>query len=130
MGDCNYTVSWSDNTTTCSGTLIPYGISSPWEYDYVNADHKEIKKEDKMRSLYDVYVVDPRKQGKVIGSVLGIIIADNQEQALLKANVAKIAEDAGLELEQVDVYARIIGDFIRPRKDTQRVKIVREKDEE
>jgi hypothetical protein len=79
-----------------------------------------------MRSLYKVYVVDPRGGGKVLMDGKSVI-AENAERAILKAGVAASIGD--LELEQVDVYAEQVATFIRPRKETQKVKIA-EKDEE
>ena len=81
----------------------------------------------KMRSLYKVYVVDPRKLGTLLGEKT--VIAETEEQALLKAGVVGIAEKAGLELEQVDTQVWCLGTFIRPRKETQRVKMVKDEDE-
>ncbi len=56
------------------------------------------------------------------------VIAINENQAMLKAGVAEIAEKVGLDLDQVDVYVQAIGTFIRPRKDIQRVKITKEEE--
>lgn len=78
-----------------------------------------------LRSLYRVWVVDPRNTGKVLLAGLPVI-ADSEGQAMMKAGVAKIAEDAGLELEQVDAYAEHVGKFIRAKKGVQEVKIVAE----
>lgn len=104
--------------------------STPIQYVYPqtiiqNIETKEVKKE--MRSLYRVYVVDPRKNGKVLKDG-ELVIADNENQAMLKAGVATVAAQANLELEQVDVYVEKIGTFIRPRKETQRVKMVKEEE--
>ena len=79
------------------------------------------------RTLFKVYVVDPRKNAKILLDGK-LVIAVNENQAMLKAGVADVAEKAGMDLEQVDVYVQTIGTFIRPRKETQRVKIT--KDEE
>lgn len=86
--------------------------------------YQEERKENKMRSLYRVYVVDPRKQGKLLDMMT--VIAESDEKALLKADVVKVAEAAGLELEQVDTFVECVGTFIRPRKETSKVKIVKE----
>jgi len=90
---------------------------------------KEVTTGVTRRSLYRVYVIDPRKTGKILleGKM---VIAENENQALLKAGVSQIAEQAGLELEQVDVFAEPVATFIRPRKETQRVKIAKEEEEE
>lgn len=77
------------------------------------------------RSLYRVYVVDPRGSGKVLLEGKPVI-AEDEAKATLKAGVAQAADGAGLELEQVDVYAEHIGTFIRPRKETQKVQVVKE----
>ena len=81
------------------------------------------------RTLFRVYVVDPRKGGKVLMNG-DPIVAANENQAMLKIGVAKIAADVGLDLEQVDVYVEEVATFIRPRKETRRVKIVKDDDEE
>ena len=87
---------------------------------------KEVTKMNE-RTLFKVYVVDPRKNGKILLDGK-LVIAVNENQAMLKAGVADVAEKAGRDLDQVDVYVQTIGTFIRPRKETQRVKMV--KDEE
>jgi hypothetical protein len=79
------------------------------------------------RTLFKVYVVDPRGTGKLIGEKT--VIADNESQATLKAGVAQIASEQGLELEQVDIYVENIAQFIRPRKETQKVRIAKDEDE-
>lgn len=81
------------------------------------------------RGLYKVYVVDPRGSGIVLmdGKT---VIATNEGEAILKAGVAQVANEKGLELEQVDHYAEHISNFIRPRKETQRVKVVKEEEED
>uniref|UniRef100_A0A6M3LXW3 Uncharacterized protein n=1 Tax=viral metagenome TaxID=1070528 RepID=A0A6M3LXW3_9ZZZZ len=89
-----------------------------------NLDNR--KEEPRMRGLYNVYVVDPRKQGKLLDTKL--VIAETEEQALLKAGVAETAEKNGLELEQVDTHVEIVDKFIRPRKETQKVKVVKDDD--
>ena len=79
-----------------------------------------------MRSLYKVYVVDPRKLGKLLSGVT--VIAETEEQALLKAGVAEIAKSVSLEIEQVDTQVVCFGSFIRPRRETRKVKIVKDED--
>ena len=91
---------------------------------------KEIIKQSEVklveeRSLWRIYVVDPRKGGNVLMNG-NVVVAKNENEALLKAGVAQVATDIGRELDQVDVYAEKIGTFIRPRKETQRVKITKE----
>lgn len=79
------------------------------------------------RSLYKVYVVDPRKAGKVLmdGKT---VIAISEGEAQMKAGVGEVIAKEGLDFEQVDVYCEKVAEFIRPRKDTQKVVIA--KDEE
>ena len=80
------------------------------------------------RSLFRVYVVNPKGGGKVLldGKC---VIADNSNQATLKAGVAAIAEQEGLDLEQIDVYAEHVAQFVRPRRETQKVRIAKEDEE-
>ena len=85
---------------------------------------REVTKEVEKRTLFRVYAVDPRKGGKVLMDGKPVI-AQNENQAMLKAGVAQVADDAGLEIEQMDVYVEEVGTFIRPRKETQRVKIAK-----
>jgi len=84
---------------------------------------KVVTKEVEQRTLYKVFVVDPRKAGKIL--LEKAVIAENENQAMLKAGVLQACSGAGLELEQADVYCQLVGTFIRPRKDTQRVKVVK-----
>lgn len=145
----NWTTTWGDTAAGTTTDGMPYCVT-PWynaddPYTYQptgtvtikSADTEELKRkveelekrlggEAKMRSLFKVYVVDPRKTGKLLAETT--VIAETEEQAILKAGVAQIAEKAGLELEQIDTLVNNMGEFIRPRKETQRVKMV--KDEE
>ena len=126
----NYISSSDWDITTTTNTYYPY-------HTWITNDNpatiiQEITKEgvtqmDK-RTLFKVYVVDPRKNGKILLDGK-LVIAVNENQAMLKADVAKIAEGAGLELEQVDVYVQTIGTFIRPRKETQKVKVTQDEDD-
>ena len=43
--------------------------------------------------------------------------------------MAQIASEQGLELEQVDIYVENIAQFIRPRKETQKVRIAKDEEE-
>ena len=142
-------VSGSDLTFT-SGTASTATTTGTWYYPYQtwgdawhsDGNHygdyqpttiiREIIKEKEVtkmeqRTLFKVYVVDPKKNGKILCDGK-LVIAVNENQAMLKAGVADIADKAGLDLEQVDVYVQTIGTFIRPRKDTQRVKVVKDED--
>ena len=58
------------------------------------------------------------------------VIALNENQAMLKAGVAQVAADAGREIEQLDIYVDCVGTFIRPLKETQRVKIAKSDEED
>lgn len=79
------------------------------------------------RSLYKVYVVDPRKAGKVLldGKT---VIAITEGEAQMKAGVGEVVAKEGLDFEQVDIYCEKIAEFIRPRKDTQKVVIAKDED--
>ncbi len=88
---------------------------------------REVTKEVEKRTLFKVYVVNPKKNGELLLDGKSVI-AINENQAMLKAGVAEIAEKVGLDLDQVDVYVQAIGTFIRPRKDIQRVKITKEEE--
>ena len=90
---------------------------------------KEVKKEVERRTLFKVYVVDPRKTGTILMDGK-LVIAVNENQAMLKAGVAEVAQKHNRELEQVDVYVQEIGTFIRPRKETQRVKVAKDEEED
>jgi len=136
----------SNGITTTSGTWDDSGNtfhywSGDWlanspEYFLINPAPAEVReiikekvvtKEVSMRTLWEVYVVDPRKGGKVLAACIGkdAIVAENENQAMLKAGVAQVAAEAGREIEQVDVYVSKVGTFIRPLKETQRVKIAK-----
>lgn len=117
---------WIGSTTTSTADCIvsPYLDSSQWAFSSGSTiNFTDSKKEENMRAIYKVYVVDPRKQGKLLDEVT--VIADSEDKALLKAGVAQIAEKAGLEIEDVDTFADEIERFIRPRKETQKVRVVK-----
>lgn len=105
------------SNTTFDGGYMP---------SVINIKEKEVTKEMNKRSLFKVYVVDPRRKGKLL--LEQSVIAENENQAMMKSDLVKVAGEAGLDLDQVDVYAELIDTFIRARKETQRVKIA--KDEE
>jgi len=132
--DGNY-VSWVDsNSCTSLGTTATWG--GAWSVDpAVNYEYqptvireiireKEVTKEVEKRTLFRVYVVNPKKNGSILMDGK-LVIALNENQAMLKAGVAQVADREGLDLEQVDVYVDCIGTFIRPRKETQRVRIAK-----
>ena len=137
----SWTTSGTASDFTIGGNYEPYHI---WTSDWADSSDvticpqpitivREIIKEKgvtqmEQRTLFKVYVVDPRKNGKILLDGR-LVIAVNENQAMLKAGVADIADAAGLDLEQVDVYVDVIGTFIRPRKETQRVKMVKEEEE-
>ncbi|MEA3431770.1 MAG: hypothetical protein U9R01_03695 [candidate division WOR-3 bacterium] len=135
----------ANNTTSTDLTASYTGnsIDNTWYYPYHTWESdwsgitptiiREIVKEKEVtkmeqRTLFKVYVVDPKKNGKILLDGK-LVIAVNENQAMLKAGVADIADKAGLDLEQVDVYVQTVGTFIRPRKETQRVKITKEGDD-
>ena len=133
------TATWGDGTYWVTPWYNGGATISPLpEQKSINLEELERKVEElekklakeggKMRSLYKVYVVDPRKLGKLLDETT--VIAETEEQALLKAGVAQTAQKAGLELEQVDTFVDELGQFIRPRKETQRVKMVKEEDDD
>lgn len=126
-GDCTITTSGTtSNDTLCiSSGAYDWGTTSG--YITFGDPQEEKRKEGKMRGIYTIYVVDPRKQGKVLAKIEDIIATD-EEQAILKANVGAVAEKAGRDIEQVDIKAVGTGDFIRARKETRQVKIVKEED--
>jgi len=122
----------SDVTLAYSTGTNAYYPYQTWVSDWTYWSDDDIKKlintrevtQMNQRTLFKVYVVDPRKNGKVLLDGF-LVIAVNENQAMLKAGVADIADAASLDLEQVDVYVQTIGTFIRPRKETQRVKMVK-----
>jgi hypothetical protein len=83
------------------------------------------RKENEMRGLYKVYVVDPRKQGKLLEEAT--VIA-KEDTVFLKIDIAGIARKVGLDVDEVDVITQFIGD-VRARKEAQRVKVVKGEDE-
>lgn len=93
----------------------------------INKDVKEILKEggekmstDNMRSVFLVIVVDP-KTAKVV--VREEIVAKGEDEAKLKAVMGKNIGD----LDKMDIGCTcLIKDFIRPRKETQKVTISKE----
>ena len=146
----NYAV-WNDCDSSVRGNTATWtttwgdssGGTSANEYWYVDTPNttptittireiikeREVTKEVETRTLYRVYVVDPRKGGKILLNGEAVI-ALNENQAMLKVGIAKIASDIGREIEQLDVYVEEVGTFIRPRKETQRVKITKEDEED
>jgi hypothetical protein len=77
------------------------------------------------RSIFKVYVVDPRGSGTVLLDGKSVV-AISEGEAQLKAGVGQIASEKNFDLEQVDIYCEKIAEFIRPRKDKQRVVIAKE----
>lgn len=121
-----YYLSGSDDCVNCNDITFQSVEVSELE-QRVKELEKKLKKEGKMRSLYKVYVVDPRKAGVLLDEKT--VITETEEQALLKAGVAQTAEKVGLELERIDTFVEQIGEFIRPRKETQKVKMVKDDDD-
>ena len=81
------------------------------------------------RSLWKLYVVDPRGPGKLLFESEPIIAATENE-VQLKSGIGKVISDAGLDVGQVDIYCEKIAEFIRPRKDTQKVVLAKEGEQE
>jgi hypothetical protein len=134
---------YTTGDTTTGDYLIPYPYYplQTWGQEWDDATvfqptitireiikEKEVTKEVEQRTLFKVFVVNPKKNGELLMDGKSVI-ALNENQAMLKAGVAEVAEKTGLDLEQVDVYVQVIGTFIRPRKSTQRVKVVDKEDE-
>ena len=115
---------WYDNGT--SDIKIPI---DPFLNERISNEinKKVVTKQVEQRTLYKVYVVDPRKGGEILLDGKSVIAKD-QQQAMLKAGVLDIALKVGLDIEDVDVYVKEVGTFIRPKKSTQRVKVVKEED--
>jgi len=131
---------WADSGAT-AGVYYPsityYTWDNNWTTDFNDQPiqtirgiikEKVVTKEVEQRTLYRVYIVDPRKGGKVLMDGKPVI-AKNENQAMLKAGIAEIAYGVGREVEQLDVYVEEVGTFIRPRKETQRVKISKEEED-
>jgi hypothetical protein len=91
------------------------------------------------RSLWKLYVVDPRGPGRLLFESEPIIAATENE-VQLKSGIGKVISDAGLDVlepvrdwgyaPQVDIYCEKIAEFIRPRKDTQKVVLAKDGDQE
>ena len=152
--DCCNTLDYTISPV-CSDIVITSGTGYYWDADWYTTGNdtkdgsivfqqpqptvireiikeKVVTKEVQMRTLWEVYVVDPRKGGKVLAAFIGkdAIVAENENQAMLKAGIAQIAINAGREIEQLDVYTSKVGTFIRPLKETQRVKIAKHDDDD
>ena len=121
-------VTWINNWPTTEPRL-PLKDQFKQLEEKIKLEAKEVTKMGEQRTLFRVYVVDPRKGGKILMNGEPIIAA-NENQAMLKVGVGKVAGEVGLDLEQVDVYVEEVATFIRPRKETGRVKIVKDDDEE
>lgn len=79
------------------------------------------------RSVFKVYVVDPKGSGKVLLDGKSVI-AVSEGEAQLKAGVGQVASDAGLDVDQVDIYCEKVAEFVRPRRETQKVVIAKDND--
>ena len=89
----------------------------------------EVTKVADLRTLFRVYVVNPKKNGKIL--VNGeAVIAVNENQAMLKAGVAQVAAKENVDIEDLDVYVEEVGTFIRPRKKAEKVRIVKADEED
>ena len=120
------TPTWG-STSTITWAYAPQTASTTYLNYWVGVDKGKENKEDGMRAIYTVYVVDPRKSGTVI--LQEQVIAEDSEKAKLKANVAGAVRKAGLDFDDVDIYCDdTTCSFIRAKKTTQRVKEVKEED--
>lgn len=89
----------------------------------------DIMSEDKRRSVFQVFAVDP-KTAKIL--IDERVVARDANEATLKA-VAKTqtAERAADFLDRVDIgCAVVVEGFIRPKKETQKVTIEKEESKE
>ncbi len=143
IGDLQYTYSSAGPLNNWTGTTTGYSYGSSANFDGTNEitigtsaledrvrelEEQVRKGEPQMRSLFKVYIVNPKKNGTLLDEKT--VIAETEEQALLKAGVAQVADTAGLDLEQVDTLVENLGVFIRPRQETQRVKVTKEDDDD
>lgn len=80
------------------------------------------------RALWRVYVVDPRKAGQILLDGSQPVIATGEVEAQMKAGVGEVIAKNNLDIEQCDIYCEKIAEFIRPRKDTQKVVIAKDED--
>ncbi len=115
---------WVDGTTW----NVPWYPFQPTTTIREIIKEKVVTKEVEQRTLYRVYVIDPRKGGKILMDGEPVI-AKNENQAMLKVGIAQIADKINRDIEQLDVYVEEVGTFIRPRKETQRVKITKEEED-
>jgi len=81
------------------------------------------------RSLWKVYVVNPKGSGTVLLDGISVVAATEAE-AREKVGVGKVIASAGLDYDQADVYAEKVAEFVRPRKETQRVVLAKDQDSE
>jgi hypothetical protein len=113
----------SSTITTSNATGDYYGY--PTTYPYYTTPSQWIiqdtpitisgKENENMRSLFKIYVVDPKGKGKLVKEET--VIAKDQTQAQLKAC-------SGLEdIEELDIIVQCLGQ-IREEKKPQEVKVV------
>lgn len=108
---------------TQPSTYIPEAFSNITWYSTTSFLEEKTEKEKNMRYLFKVYVVDPRKSGKVL--IDGVsIIASNENEAVMKLDVVNVARNAGLDIDDVD-YIAIKIFAIRSKTETQKVEIVK-----
>jgi hypothetical protein len=113
-GDC------STITTNSTGDYQIWTYPQTYSgYPIYNSPNVEIDKENKnMRSLFKVYVVDPKGKGKLIKEET--VIAKDATQAQMK--VCK-GTDVSVEIEDYDIIVVCLGQ-IREDEKVQEVKIV------
>ncbi len=114
-------VGWGDTSQwEINYTSVGWGDTSQIEKRIQELEEKLRKEEPKMRSLFKVYVVDPKGDGKVV--IEDTQIAETQEKALLKSIAASGKQ---VDVDKVDTLVVTLGTFIRPRKETQKVEMVK-----
>ena len=104
---------------TCGGTCSP---KIPYVYeDYANGllyKQADQKKEDGMRAVFEVIVVDPKKGTILVDEK---VVAKTEDEAKLKVLMGK-----QLDLESIDIGVESYGHFVRPKKEVQKVKVVKD----
>ena len=60
-----------------------------------------------VETLFSVYVINPYSGEVVISGE--VVMAENEEDAIRKAGVERVAYDIGIQLEELLVYASKVG---------------------
>ena len=84
---------------------------------------ESLEKKVTTRSLWEVFIVDP-KTGAV---AFEFVVAKDENAAKIKGFNA--SEDVENDYEDYDVLARIVGP-VRPKKEVQKVRVVKDEDDE